>query len=414
MDFLKTRRKCLIAAFLIQLTPGIIYAWSVFQQPLINKYGFSPTATALTFTLSFSVTMLAQLFFGPQISRIPIRRALRIGAVLFTAGFAGCGLIQSSVLELYFYFGVLSGVSAGFIFPVLVSYGMRLFPDKPGLGGGVMTAGSALGGLLWAPAFNFVYELTGDVSYPFLIFGIAVLPAIFLLSRFVLEPPADFAPAAADTGKKHNESLLDLGRLQMVRHPLFYCAYPALVAGLLVGLMVMSQGSPILQWAFGMSAGTASVIVGFLSMSSAAGRFFWGIFSDRIGKLRVLLLDHCLMGLSMLLLSFVHHPGVYILLLILCGFCYGGFMTLVPQITSLVFGQRRFAENYTVFFSTIAVSSLIGPPVIAVLKEQSGGFSGAFTFGLCCSAVGVILTLILISAFARIRKGKRKESAPVQ
>ncbi|SMC81888.1 MFS transporter [Papillibacter cinnamivorans] len=412
MDFHKTRWSCLLAAFLIQLTPGIVYAWSVFQQPLIQKYGFSPTAAALTFTFSFSVTMLTQLFFGPRISQLPIRRTMRIGALLFTAGFAGCGLIRGSVLELYLYFGVFCGISAGFIFPVLVSYGMRLFPDKPGLGAGVMSAGSALGGLLWAPAFNRLFELTGNVSYPFLIIGIVLLPVIFFLSRFLLEPPSDFAPAPA-AQRTHNESLLDLGRLRMVKHPLFYCTYPALVFGLLVGLMILSQGSPILQWAFGMSPGRASVVVGFLSMSSAAGRFVWGTVADRAGRLRVLLVNHCLMGLSMLLIPLVATPGVFIALLILCCFCYGGFMTLVPQMAALVFGQNHFAENYTVFFSTIAVSSLIGPPVIAVLRERSGGFSGAFTFGLFCSAAGIILTLILFSAFARGRRVRQKESDPV-
>ena len=48
MDFRKKRWICLFAGLGIEALSGLLYAWSVFQAPLMEKYGWSVTQVSFT------------------------------------------------------------------------------------------------------------------------------------------------------------------------------------------------------------------------------------------------------------------------------------------------------------------------------------------------------------------------------
>ena len=64
MDFRTKRWISLFAGLGIEALCGIAYAWSVFQAPLMEKYGWTVTQVALTYSLTSISSMLCTIFFG--------------------------------------------------------------------------------------------------------------------------------------------------------------------------------------------------------------------------------------------------------------------------------------------------------------------------------------------------------------
>ena len=150
-DNFKTKRWiCFLAALLICVCAGFGYSWSVLQGPIVEKFGWKEGAASLTFTITVVCSTMSPLLFGAIIQKISTRKCILIGAVLFGGGLLLAGMM-TSLWQLYVFFGVLSGLGCGFIYPSLMAYVVKLFPDKSGLASGLGTAAYGSGAIIWAP-----------------------------------------------------------------------------------------------------------------------------------------------------------------------------------------------------------------------------------------------------------------------
>lgn len=408
MEFKKRRWVCLIAGVIIELLSGIAYAWSVFQTPLIEKFGWSVSQVSLAYTLYFLVLMLMSLFFGAKLKqKLSIRAEVLLGAVFYGGGVLLMGFMRSSVLELYLYFGVIASVGTAMIYPVLISYALELFPERTGFAGGLMTAGYGLGAVIWAPVASVVAETTGDIGKAFLLMGILFFLGIVVLSRLLQAPPEGFrdrvlGEKAPGTRKAASAvRLYDVGKREMVRKPVFYLAMLALLIGLACGNMIITQGSPILQLKFGMAGTASAVVVSLLSITNTVGRLAWGAFSDRIGKVSTLIWVLLFTAVFMLLLFMTHVVGLFIAILLGTTFCYGGVACLVAPTTEELFGGRHISENYSVTYSAFGLSSLIGPVLISMIREQTGEYTMGFLLAAGMAVVGLVCAAAIRAQMGR-------------
>ena len=149
--FLKRRWPAMIASLLICICAGFGYAWSVLQTPIIAAHGWPDQQVSLTYTVTVLCSTMAPLFFGGLIRRLGTRRCVVVGAVLFGAGLMATGWISGGVWQLYLFYGVLSGLGTGFVYPAMMAYVVRLFPEKSGMASGLGTAAYGSRAILWAP-----------------------------------------------------------------------------------------------------------------------------------------------------------------------------------------------------------------------------------------------------------------------
>ena len=120
--FLKRRWPAMIASLLICICAGFGYAWSVLQTPIIAAHGWPDQQVSLTYTVTVLCSTMAPLFFGGLIRRLGTRRCVVVGAVLFGAGLMATGWISGGVWQLYLFYGVLSGLGTGFVYPAMMAY----------------------------------------------------------------------------------------------------------------------------------------------------------------------------------------------------------------------------------------------------------------------------------------------------
>lgn len=411
MEFQKRRWISLIAGVLIELLSGVAYAWSVFQTPLIERFGWTVSQVSMAYTIYFFVIMLMSLFCGAKLKqKLKIKTEVLIGAVGYGGGILLMGFMRGSIWELYLFFGLISSVGTALIYPVLISYALELFPERTGFAGGLMTAGYGLGAVIWAPLASVITQRTGNIGTAFLVMGVLFTVGIVLLSRLLESPPEGFREEMmrqkASRGEKAGKpmtSLYDVDKRGMIRLPVFYAILLSLLIGLACGNMIITQGAPILQLRFGMAATATAVVVSFLSVTNTVGRLAWGAFSDRAGKVNALILVHLCTAVFMVLLLALKRPGAFIAVLLGTTFCYGGVACLVAPSTEELFGGKHISENYSVTYSTFGISSLIGPVLISNIRQTTGDYTMGFAAAVAMACVGMALAVAVAVKARHVR-----------
>lgn len=394
--FQKQRWVCLIASMVICMCAGFGYAWSVLQNPIVTQFGWADSGVALAYTITVLCSTMAPLFFAGVIRRLSTRLGVVVGAVLFGVGLFLTGRM-SQLWQLYLFYGVISGLGVGFIYPSMMAYVVRLFPDRSSMASGLGTAAYGSGAILWAPTATALMEGMG-MNRTFQVLGVLFLAVILVGSIFLADPPEGFQEAMAPAAQGTTGSGHDLRRGQMVRTGAFYQMLIIFTCGLVAGVIVISQASPILQQTLSYTSSQAALFVSVFSACNMAGRFLWGSLSDRLGLVNTAGAVFLLCILSMVGLALT---GAELLVLILMGIaasCYGGLASILTPLTARMFGAKYITENYGVMYLVFGLASLIGPSLATSFKAVGGGsYTGAYVTAAVLAVVGLVLSRFLRS-----------------
>lgn len=236
-----------IVGVVVLLFAGLVYAWSVLSTPIGAEFtGWTKAQLSLTFTLVMILFCIGSLLCGLLAGKLSAKNAVRLGAVLFLAGFFIASRCQSP-LTLYLGFGVLCGLGSGLSYNAVMSTMVRWFPDRPGLISGVLLMGFGGGSFLigklyqaWTPAG------VGGWRTSFLVLGIVCFAVLAVCSFFFVAPGADFtAPAVKGGNAVSRPAAADVKPADMVRRPTFWLYYVWAIAVSAAGLALISQASGV-------------------------------------------------------------------------------------------------------------------------------------------------------------------------
>ncbi len=86
-----------IAAVIMQLSLGTVYAWSVFKKPLMAAHGWGETETQVTFMICIGMIGIAAAFGGALVDKKGPRFVATLGGILFGIGTLLAGLADAIV-----------------------------------------------------------------------------------------------------------------------------------------------------------------------------------------------------------------------------------------------------------------------------------------------------------------------------
>ena len=121
-----------------------------------------------------------------------------------------------------------------------------------------------------------------------------------------------------------------------------------------------------------------------------------GMLSDKIGRIKTLMLMQCVSLIGIFLL-FITKTGSYLTfgIGIACiGVGYGAFLGVFPGFTADRFGQKHQSINYGVMFIGFAIAGLIGPNVASAAYLSSGSYNTAFITAAVLCVLGLILAAV--------------------
>jgi len=394
MDFEQKRWKCMVAAMVLALFAGIGYTWSVFQTPLMESFGWSLKTISLTFTIQVLTSTVAPVFLGKYQKTVGIGNYLRIGIVVYAGGLVAT-MFTSSIGYLYIIYGLVVGTGIAMLYPCLMAYSGRLFPDKTGMASGLLACAYGSGALFWAPIASFFMQRFGVLKVFGLlaaIFAIVMIPVSF----FIKSVPEDFRPQPKKVKKTNVNvaSAVDYTWKEMLKSHKYYILVIALTLGATSGLMITGHASSMLQEVLSFSAKQAAFFVGLISVFNALGRLASGAVSDYFGRYNVMMVLFAIVGGAMILLT--QSTGmIFVIALLAISSCYGGFTSMFSPVCADNFGLKNLAVNYSFLYVAYGLAGVIGPQVAAATKTASGGYNLAFLIVAVMSAAGFLLVLFL-------------------
>jgi len=397
-----------IASCLINLCLGSMYAWSVFSPPmaahlnalngLTGAAALSGASLAIVFGLANIVGPIMTLCGGFLHDTFGPKKMIFIGGLIFSSGMFLSGLATNlTMLTLFYSIGI--GTGTGFTYICTISNSVKLFPDKRGLIGGIITAVYGLSSVIMPPIAVALINSVGVVG-AFKCIGVAFVVIICGCSFLVTKCPAGFAPTGwtppVATNAGGSGEAADKDWKQMLADPIFYVMLLMLTSGAVFGLMIISQASSLSQNMVGMSVAAATSVVSILALFNAAGRVSAGFVSDKIGRVNTLalMLVFAILGLGLLYFSGKGDIAQFYIGVSIVGMCFGSFMGVYPGFTADQFGPKHSGFNYGIMFIGFGLAGVIGPMLMTNVYKASGSYQSAFMVAAVLALVGIIFSFI--------------------
>lgn len=382
---------CLIAS----LCAGFGYSWSVLLKPMGEMFGWSASAVSLSFTLLIVFAASTSIFTGKALQYVQPRTLLLLGALVFGAGIACLGFVDS--LGTLYGLSMVSGVGLGIIYPgATMTNLVRYFPDKRGLASGLLAAGYGIGPVVWAPATVALIDNLG-LMWAFRIMGMVFFVLVAFCSRLVTTAPSGYAPAGytPEVARKSKTRVVDdKDWKDMLKSPVFYVLFILFTIGTTSGLMVIGHASPIAQDVLGITAEAAGAVVSYLAIGMVVGKIGWGALSDRVGRYPVFVAMLIVAALALVVLWRADTYLPVVLGICAVGVCYGGFLALMSPIVAETFGNKNLGINFGIMFLTVALAAYVGPRLAASVLEATGGaYTWAFIIAAIISGAGLVLVV---------------------
>jgi len=391
---LNRKRWIVIAAgIMASACMGQGYAFSVFKPHLMEALKCTTKQVTEAYSLSFLFLPVGMLLARVLSRRFGPRVAVMIGGLLFGLGVFGAGL-SHSVYWLYVTYGVMVSVGNGITYATVIAAAVRWFPDRKGLASGMVVAALGAGGLIIAPLGQALISRMG-VRPTLMDLGVAYAAIALIASRFIVDPPKNYAPEGMPEPEQAAQDTNDVGWMQMLAKPVFWLLFVVYVCGASPGLMLIGQAKEVAKSLAQLDDRSASLMAGILGgAASACGRLMWGAVSDRIGRLNSLAAMCAITIAAMLLLPSLATTGQGLVVgFVLVGLCFGGNLGTFPSLCADRFGSRNIEVNYALLFVAFGLAGKVGPWCGEQGKAIMGGYAGGFTFSAALAGVGLLLVL---------------------
>jgi OFA family oxalate/formate antiporter-like MFS transporter len=163
------------------------------------------------------------------------------------------------------------------------------------------------------------------------------------------------------------------------------------------GISIISQASPMAQEISKVTALVAAGMVSTISIANGAGRFLWAWLSDFMGRRQVFLAMFILQAMLFLILPHVQSFSTLTLLAFVVLLCYGGGFGTMPAFAADLFGSKDVGSIYGLMLTAWGFAGVVGPAVIASIRERTGHYDGALHLIAGIMLVSAILPFLVRS-----------------
>ncbi|MBA0182732.1 OFA family MFS transporter [Pectobacterium versatile] len=372
-----------LGTIITQMGLGTIYTWSLFNQPLVDKFGWTLSSVATTFSITSFCLAFATLFAGKFQERIGLRRLTMIAGIALGAGLIASAASPSLTL-IYLLMGVVVGFADGTAYITTLSNLIKWFPNRKGLIAGISVGAFGTGSLLFKYVNSFLIAEVG-VSEAFFYWGIIVMAMILVGSSLLKEPAAAPVQQASVQAQTRDFSLAEMLATKE-SYLLFIIFFTACMSGLYLIGIVKDIG---VQMA-GMDMATAANAVSAIAIFNTVGRIVLGALSDNVGRMRVISFTLFVTILAVSVMTFLPlNPILFFICVSAIAFCFGGNITVFPAIVGDFFGLKNHSKNYGVIYQGFGIGALSG----SFIAAQLGGFQATFMAIIIMSVISLLITL---------------------
>lgn len=380
-----------LGTVIAQLGLGTIYTWSLFNQPLVDKFGWQLSKVTITFSIASFALAFSTLAGGKLQEKLGIRKLISISGLIL-----GIGLILTSKVTslsmLYVTAGIIVGAADGVAYLTSLSNCIKWFPEKKGLISGISVGAYGTGSLIFKYINGSLINSNG-VSEAFLYWGIIAMILVVIGAQLLKDAPI----ISSNTNNNLNEKDFSIKEMLKTKDAyfLFLIFFTACMSGLYLIGIVKDIGVQLA----GLTPAVAANAVAMVAIFNTAGRIILGALSDKLGRLNIIIFTLAVTTVSVFVLSFVHlNFIIFFACVASIAFCFGGNITVFPTIIGDFFGSKNQTKNYGIIYQGFGFGALSGSFIAAL----AGGFIPTFIIvgGLCI--ISIILTSMMNSTKSNV------------
>ncbi|MCY3927011.1 MAG: OFA family MFS transporter [Acidobacteria bacterium] len=367
----------------LQLCFGTVYAWSFFQTMLVRQVGWTFSQTAWAFSITIFSLGVSAAWAGQVLPRMGPRKLALIGSVMFSAGYViAAGALTLDLLPLFYVgYGVIGGAGIGLGYVTPVATVAKWFPDHKGLVTGIVVMGFGVGAFLLSKGLAplLVVRTGDDLAQVFLWLGIIFACLLIPCSLLLSDPPPPAAPSAAAAPSGGDAAPDDSPAIKSyLSSQQFVVMWVVFFFNIAAGITVISFQSELLQEVWGLSdpslepatlAEYGATLIAISSLCNGVGRLFWGLLSDRIGRVKVFRILHASQMVVFGVLMTETNPWVFSALVCYVLLCFGGGFATMPPFVLDVFGPKKMSAIYGAVLTAWAAAGIVGPVYLGYLKD---------------------------------------------
>jgi OFA family oxalate/formate antiporter-like MFS transporter len=392
------------------------YGWTLFVLPIKDMFHFPTAGIQVAFTTFIFVETWLVPVEGYIIDRFGPSRITILGGIL--VGISWTMYAFATSLWTFYIGAVIGGIGAGIVYGCTVGQALKWFPDRRGLAAGLTAAGFGAGSAITiVPIANMIRDQ--GFQHTFLVFGIAQ-GIIVVLIGFMLRAPIPGEVPAAVESKALKQTLRDFKPGEMLKTPLFYVMYLAMLCVAIGGVMATAQLGPIardyivdevpvtllfltlpaLQWALVMDR-----------VLNGLARPAFGWISDKIGRENTMFIAFG--GQAIIIMIFIKvaaNPYLFVIMSALVFFTYGEIFSLFPSLSADTYGRKFATTNYGFLYTAKGTAALL-VPFANVIKDATGSWVPIFYFAAALNVCAALLAMFVIKPM-RAAKARREGPPP--
>ncbi len=405
-----------------QLIMGIIcmamianlqYGWTLFVNPISEKYGWSRAAIQVAFTIFVLTETWLVPIEGYFVDRFGPRPVVLVGGILCGLGWVLNSFANS--LPLLYFAAAVGGIGAGAVYGTCVGNALKWFPDRRGLAAGLTAAGFGAGSALTIIPISAFIKSDGYEA-AFLYFGIGQGLIVFVISWFLTRAPHAIKGANASTANVQ-QTRRDYSPTEVLKSPVFWVMYLMFVMVAAGGLMATAQLGPIAKdFKIGdIPVNIMGLVLPALTFALAIDRVlngltrpFFGWVSDKIGREPTMFIAFAIESVGILCLyTFGQSPVAFVILTGIVFFAWGEIYSLFPSTCADTFGSKYAAANAGLLYTAKGTASLL-VPLSSVLATATGSWHAVFIVASIMNGIAALMAWFVLKP---MRKAHMTRSA---
>ncbi len=413
------------AAIAAHMCIGQVYAFSVFNKPLMAELGVPISNIQWAYTIALVMLGISAAVFGKWVEHSGPRRTLVAACICFCGGLllASLGVHLKSLSLVLFGYGFVGGIGLGLGYIAPVSTLVKWFPDRPGMATGMAIMGFGGGAMIGSPLGQELMKHFQNGTSTGAGQALATMAGLYtffiLLAAVMVRVPADGWKPDGYVPSQQNHHLITNARVAVDtawRTPQFWLLWIVLCMNVSAGIGVLGRAADMFQDMFlgasvsdAQKTANAAIGAGFaglLSIANLGGRFIWSSISDRTGRKAVYCIYFVLGAVLYALLPWAQETQNKVLFVCLAAgiiSMYGGGFATIPAYLKDLFGAYQVGAIHGRLITAWSVAAVIGPSLVngfydsrvAAGVPKAQAYNG--TFFLMCGLlmVGLVANLLV-------------------
>src|SRR5882724_8351296 len=390
----------------LQLTIGVIcmacvanlqYGWTLFVNPIDDKYHWGRAAIQVAFTVFVLVETWLIPVEGYLVDRFGPRWVVIGGAILVTIAW----VINSgaSSLPVLYAAAAIGGIGTGCVYGTCVGNALKWFPGRRGLAAGITAAGFGAGAAITIGPIASMIQSSG-YEQAFLVFGLIQGSIVFVMAWGMQVAPSSLLAAKV----KADQTAHGYTPAEVLRNPVFWVMYLMFVLVAAGGLTMAASMAPIAKdfkiekipvELFGLVMPALVFALSLNRIFDGVGRPFFGWLSDQIGREYTMALAFTIGAGALFMLSQSgSNPVMFVLLTALYFGVYGEIFSLFPATQGDTFGAKYAAANAGMLYTAKGSGALLVPIAAAIAKAN--GWGSVFMIAMGFNLLAAILALLVL------------------